>query len=148
MAITAAYSIGFAGHSAEEFFTALRVHGIRRLIDVRLRPTSQLAGFAKARDLSWFLAELCRAEYIHEPLLAPTAELLDGYRKKQIPWEEYEERFAKLMQERSIETALSPSLIDVPAVLLCSEHTPDRCHRRLVLEHLAPHWGGFEIVHL
>jgi uncharacterized protein (DUF488 family) len=149
MAFTRIYSIGFAGHRAEDFFGALRSHGIQRLVDVRLRPTSQLAGFAKAADLAWFLKELCGAEYAHEPLLTPTPEILDAYRKKAIGWDEYAERFLGLMEERHVETTVAASSFEIPTVFLCSEHAPDRCHRRLALEYLAERWGAdLEIVHL
>ena len=73
------YTIGFTQKSAAEFFGALRRAGIKRLIDVRLGNTSQLAAFAKRDDLAYFLGEICAAEYRHEPMLAPTAEILDDY---------------------------------------------------------------------
>ena len=66
------YSIGFTQKTAEHFFGLLNRAGIRRLLDVRLNNVSQLAGFAKREDLRYFLREICGAEYVHEPLLAPT----------------------------------------------------------------------------
>jgi uncharacterized protein (DUF488 family) len=67
------HTIGFTQKSASRFFGLLREAGVRRLVDVRLNNVSQLAGFAKRDDLAFFLAEICDAEYVHEPLLAPTA---------------------------------------------------------------------------
>lgn len=122
--------------------------GIRRLLDVRLNNVSQLAGFSKREDLAYFLRELCGAEYLHEPLLAPTQALLDAYRKQKGSWEEYERRFLDLMRERRIEERLDRHLFDIPTVLLCSEATPERCHRRLVLEYLQERWGDLRITHL
>jgi uncharacterized protein (DUF488 family) len=142
------HTIGFTKKSAADFFRALQRSGIKRLIDVRLNNTSQLAGFAKRDDLQYFLRELCGAEYRHEPTLAPTAEILDAYKKKQISWDEYETRFIDLLADRTAETAVDRRLFDVPAVLLCSEPSPQRCHRRLAAEYLAGKWGGAEIVHL
>jgi uncharacterized protein (DUF488 family) len=142
------YTIGFTKKSAEEFFGLLRAAGIKRLLDVRLNNVSQLAGFAKRDDLRFFLKELCGADYIHEPLLAPTQELLDGYKKLKGSWCDYEERFLALMAERKIEEKIDRRLFEVPTVLLCSEATADRCHRRLVLEYLKTKWGEFDIVHL
>jgi uncharacterized protein YeaO (DUF488 family) len=115
---------------------------------VRLGNTSQLAGFAKRDDLRYFLRELCDAEYCHEPTLAPTEEILDGYKKKQLSWEQYEARFIELLSERAAENAVARELFDVPAVLLCSEASPDHCHRRLAAEYLAGKWGEVKIVHL
>jgi uncharacterized protein (DUF488 family) len=142
------FTIGFTKKTAEEFFGLLRKAGVRRLLDVRLRNTSHLAGWAKQEDLQFFLRELLQVEYVHEPLLAPTDELLTGYRKRRLGWEEYEEQFLKLMAERRVEETLPRSLFEMPTVLLCTEPTPDRCHRRLVAEYLRDKWGDLEIVHL
>lgn len=141
-------TVGFAGHSAESFFGGLITAGIRQLVDVRIHNVSQLAGFAKRDDLRYFLRNLGAIEYVHEPLLAPTSELLKQYRDKQIGWPEYEREFLALMASRGIESLLSPDLFAVPTVLLCSEHTPDQCHRRLVAEYLQDHWGDVTIRHL
>ena len=142
------YSTGFTQKTAEQFFESLRRVGIRRLLDVRLNNSSQLAAFSKRDDLAYFLRELCHAEYRHEPLLAPTQDLLDAYKKRKGAWADYEQAFLALMRERHIEEVLSPSLFDTPTVLLCSELTAEHCHRRLVLEYLQQHWGGIQIVHL
>ena len=142
------YTIGFTKKTAAEFFAALRRAGIKRLIDVRLNNTSQLAGFAKRDDLAYFLDELCEAEYRHEPMLSPDKELLDGYKKKVVPWEQYESAFLALLRERQAETLVDRRLFDVPTVLLCSEPTAEHCHRRLVAEYLAAAWGEVTIVHL
>jgi uncharacterized protein (DUF488 family) len=143
-----AYSIGFTKRTAADFFAALRRAEIRRLLDVRLHNASQLAGFTKRDDLPFFLKELCGADYRHEPLFTPTPELLEGYRKKHISWREYEPRFLSLLAERAVERQIDRKLFQIPTVLLCSEATATRCHRRLILEYLQEKWGGLEIVHL
>lgn len=142
------YSIGFTQRTAEEFFGALRDAGVQRLLDVRLNNTSQLAGFAKRDDLRFFLREVCAAEYEHESLLAPTQEMLDAYKKRKGAWEEYECEFLALMRERRVEKQISRAAFDKPTALLCSEPTPEHCHRRLVMEYLAEAWGGVELRHL
>ena len=142
------YTIGFAGRPAPDFFATLRGSGIRRLLDVRLNNTSQLAGFTKRSDLPYLLREICDAEYLHLPLLAPTRELLDGYRKLGGSWAEYERGFMALMDERRVEQQVAPTLFEVPTVLLCSERTAERCHRRLVCEYLEAAWGDLTAVHL
>lgn len=118
------------------------------MLDVRLHNTGQLAGFSKREDLAFFLKELCDADYVHEPRLSPSEELLSDYRQKRITWPEYEPRFLALMAERRVENLIDPALFSVPTALLCSERTADRCHRRLVLEYLAQHWGDLRAVHL
>ena len=142
------YSIGFTQKSASEFFGTLKSHAIERLLDVRLNNTSQLAGFAKQADLAWFLGEICGAAYEHEPLLAPTQELLDAFKKHKGSWDVYEQSFLSLMKERKIESAIDRESFAKRTVLLCSEPTAERCHRRLVLEYLQQHWEGIKVHHL
>jgi len=142
------YTIGFTKKSAAEFFEILRRAGIRRLIDVRLNNTSQLAAFTKRDDLRYFLAELCGADYYHHPELSPTKEILDAYKKKVMPWGEYEERFLGLLHERKVDQTLHKTFFDLPAVLLCSEPTAEHCHRRIVAEYLRAKWPEVKIVHL
>ena len=142
------YSIGFTQKSASQFFGALKAHGIERLLDVRLNNTSQLSGFAKQADLAYFLRELCHAEYEHEPLLAPTQEMLDAYKKKKGDWEAYTEAYLSLIRSRKVESALSPESFRKRTVLLCSEATAEHCHRRLALEYLQQHWENVIIRHL
>ena len=143
------FTIGFTRTTAEDFFQRLKSSGIERLLDVRLNNKSQLAGFAKRDDLAYFLRELVGAEYEHAPLLAPTQDILDDFKKKkEMPWDEYEDRFLRLMRDREIEEQLSPEDFSWRTVLLCSEDTPDHCHRRLVAEYLQNHWKDIEIIHL
>lgn len=142
------YTIGFTKRTAAEFFGALKRAGVKRLLDVRLNNSSQLAGFTKKDDLPFFLKEICGAEYVHEPLLAPTQELLDDYKKKKGIWQDYERRFLQLMEQRRIEEKIDRRLFELPTILLCSEKTAEHCHRRLVLEYLGKKWGGVKAVHL
>ncbi len=141
-------TIGVTKRTAADFFGALRRAGVKRVLDVRLKNSSQLAGFSKRDDLPFFLAELCDADYVHEPLLAPTPELLSDYRKRRIDWPAYERRFLELIGTRQIEQAINRELFAVPTALLCTEPTADRCHRRLVLEYLQAAWGRVRPVHL
>lgn len=142
------YTIGFTKKTATDFFEPLRKHGITRLVDVRINNTSQLAGFTKRDDLTYFLQELLAAEYIHEPRLAPTKELLRAYRDGALDWSAYEVAFLDLMSERRTEETIPPGLFAGNVVLLCSEATPDRCHRRLVVEYLDRAWGDVQAIHL
>src|SRR5262245_7678602 len=95
------YTIGFVKRTAAEFFGALRQASVKRVLDVRLNNVSQLAGFTKKTDLSFFLKEICDAEYVHERQLAPTQDLLDGYKKRKGSWQDYEQAFLHLMKQRA-----------------------------------------------
>ncbi|PTS78424.1 hypothetical protein DBR07_07560 [Aeromonas sp. HMWF036] len=142
------YTIGFTQKSAEDFFTLIASNNIKRIVDVRVNNTSQLSGFAKRDDLLFFLSRLTQAEYVHLPELAPTKELLATYQKKKLSWTQYEEEFLNLMARRNIEKNIKINdLYD--GCLLCSEHKPHQCHRRLVLEYLAKYSEtNFQIKHL
>jgi uncharacterized protein (DUF488 family) len=142
------YTIGFTQTTAERFFGRLKAAAIGRLLDVRLNNSSQLAGFAKAQDLPFFLHELVGASYRHDPRLAPTQQLLDTYKKQKGDWSTYENGFLELMSRRRIEQVLAPADFEIPTALLCSEATADNCHRRLVCEYLAEHWPEVVAVHL
>ena len=143
------YTIGFTQKRAEQFFRLLREHEVARLIDIRLKPGGQLAGFAKKEDLPYFLRTLSNGcGYVHMPELAPGKELLVDYRKDG-DWERYEARFQLLMDERSIPDSLDRALFETArCCLLCSEATADHCHRRLVAERLATRWADVQIIHL
>lgn len=142
------YSIGFTQKSASQFFGILKNNGIERLLDVRLNNTSQLAGFAKQADLSYFLREICGAAYEHEPLLAPTQDILDTYKKHKGSWDIYFEAYTTLLRARKVESVLCKDSFNKKTVLLCSEATAEHCHRRLALEYLQEHWDGVIIRHL
>lgn len=141
------FTIGFTKSKAAHFFGRLEHAGVTRVHDTRLNRTSQLAGFAKQDDLAFFLERIGGIAYQVEALLAPTADILDAYRKKQIGWDEYARRYLDLLVARRVEQRIA--LHDLEGTcLLCSEATPDHCHRRLAADYLAQAIGGLEIVHL
>lgn len=141
------FTIGFTKKNAEQFFMRLKQPGLVRLVDARLNNVSQLAGFTKKEDLRFFLREINYIDYIHCPDLAPTKEILDEYKKNGGDWSSYENQFIGLMARRKIEDTISKEIIN-GGCLLCSESTPEHCHRRLVAEYLRSRWGDLEIVHL
>ncbi len=141
------YTIGFTQKNAPQFFGLLRQNGVRRLVDIRLNPSGQLSGFARRDDLPYFLKELAGGcEYLYLPELAPTKELMLAIRETR-NWDGYVTRFEALMDGRDIPAALDRSIFEA-ACLLCSEATPEHCHRRLVAERLVRSWPDIEIIHL
>jgi uncharacterized protein (DUF488 family) len=141
------FTIGFTKKTAREFFGKLHRPGLLRVVDVRLNNVSQLAGFSKRDDLAFFCETILSIGYVHLPELAPTQEMLDAYRKNHGGWASYEKEFLSLLASREVEKTLDRELID-GGCLLCSEPTPERCHRRLVAEYLQGKWGGMEIEHI
>lgn len=109
---------------------------------------SQLAGFAKAADLSFFLRSIVGATYEHDTRLSPSEELLAAYRGKEVSWGDYEPRFLELMEERGVPEIIERAPYEAAkTVLLCSEATAEHCHRRLVAELLRDAWGA-KVEHL
>jgi len=141
------FTIGFTRKTAEKFFRLLSESGVKRVVDVRLNNSSQLAGFSKQTDLQYFLKELCGIDYVHVPDLAPTKSILDAYKKHKGSWDVYEQEFLSLMESRRIDEVLARDIID-QSCLLCSEDKPHHCHRRLVAEYLADKWGQIDPRHL
>lgn len=141
------FTVGFTKKSAEMFFTRLKAAGVKRLVDVRLNNVSQLAAFTKKDDLRYFTKVICGIDYVHLPVLAPTRDILDLYKKHKGDWPSYERQFLDLMRVRRIEETVSRDLLD-GGCLLCSEEKPQHCHRRLVAEYLKEKWGAVEIEHI
>ena len=141
------FTIGFTKKSAETFFTRLKSAGVTRLVDVRLNNVSQLSGFAKKDDLRFFTKSICNINYVHALDLAPTADILDAYKKQKGDWSVYECQFLDLMTKRRIEETTPREMLD-GGCLLCSEEKPQYCHRRLVAEYLKEKWGDVEIEHI
>lgn len=141
------YTIGFTQKNAKRFFELLNSSNANKIIDIRLNNNSQLAGFTKHEDLAFFLDSILNWKYFHYLSLAPTKELLDSYKKKEISWKEYEDFFNRLMETRHIAEKIKEDDV-VGGVLLCSEHLPTNCHRRLVAEYFQKIWPGVKIKHL
>lgn len=141
------FTIGFTKKTAEQFFTLLQQAGVRRVVDVRLNNSSQLAGFAKRDDLRYFLKAIAGIDYLHLPELAPTQEMLDAYKKQKGDWSDYVAEFLPLMSERRIEETVAGQLQDGDC-LLCSEHSPEQCHRSLIVEYLESKGIALDVQHL
>lgn len=140
-------TIGFTKKSAETFFSLLQTHKVNQILDTRLRPGSQLSGFAKGRDLAYFAKEIAQIQYVHEPLFAPEKELLSRYRNQEISWEEYADEYLNLMDLRKIKQKVQAENLHKNC-LLCSEHEPEHCHRRLLAEYYQAVGKEVKITHL
>ncbi len=139
MTMSRIYTIGTNGKSPRKFFHILKDNNIDLLIDVRLNNKSQLAGFAKGGDdyLGYFLNDLFGIKYIHDPLFAPTDEILDNYHQDH-DWNKYVVKFNKLIKERHFKEHFDKEYSQYKNIcFLCAEETADQCHRRLVAEAIA-----------
>lgn len=127
------YTIGFTQKSAEQFFKLIKINNIELLVDIRLNNKSQLAGFTKGDDLRYFLSEICKCKYKHCIEYAPTKEILDGYKKKSMTWNDYVEQYNNLMIKRGNYKNFVADFNSYDNIcLLCSEPTAEQCHRKLI----------------
>ena len=149
-------TIGFKGKPAKEFFGALKTAGVQKLLDIRRRNVSQLAGFTKGPDLRFFLEQCFGIAYEHIPDFGPSEELLKEYRarlgkkkKDDAAWEFYVERFRNEILSPEVRDRFKKATDGLETVcLLCSEETAERCHRRLLAEYLRDNLDGIDIHHL
>lgn len=141
------FNIGFTQKTAEEFFEKLRVNKIECLIDIRLNPNGQLSRFAFEKDLPYFLDKLVGGcKYAHRIDFAPKKELLMQVRDKTNPMSKdyklFEVAFNKqLKTESHINDFVTKFGKYSRVVLLCSEPTTEKCHRRLVSDMLLKIFG-------
>lgn len=141
------YTIGFTKKSAERFFYLLTSNNVKRIIDTRLNNSSQLSGFAKAEDLKFFTKAIGNIDYSYKPEFAPTKELIKKYRDKEISWEGYEIGYLKLLASRNISQKVNLEEFHQNC-LLCSEHLPTNCHRRILAEYFKKINNDIKIIHL
>jgi len=66
------YTIGFTNKSAQQFFELLKDNEVVKIVDTRINNTSQLAGFAKGSDLSFFAKAVGNMDYLYKIDFAPT----------------------------------------------------------------------------
>ena len=141
------YTIGFTKKSAQEFFDTLRRNNIKQIVDVRLNNVSQLAGFAKRDDLTYFLRELCGIDYYHFEFLAPTKEIKHRFAGSK-NWDIYAAEYIALLGSRRVLDKLDRSFFDRETCFLCAEASPNQCHRMLLAQYLAEQWGDIQVRHL
>jgi len=150
------FTIGFKGRTAKNFFLTLKNAGVQKLIDVRRRNSSQLAGYSKGEDLKFFLEKCFNISYEHIPEFAPSERLLGEYQnllgKKKFndsAWAYYVGEFRKEVLSEQIVQRFHEAADDLHVVcLLCSEETAERCHRRLLAEYLKEHLRDIKVEHL
>ncbi len=138
------FTIGFTKKSAEGFFSILKNAGVKKIIDVRLRPESQLSGFAKRRDLKYFLKVIDGIEYEYHEEFVTSPELLDEARRGEVTHEVAMKKYVDLIKSR--ELTFKAADFD-GGCLLCAEPDPNHCHRKALAEYLASRLP-LKIVHL
>ena len=141
------YTIGFTKKTAEQFFELLIKNGVKKIIDVRLNNSSQLAGFAKGADLQYFARAIGNIDYVYIEDFAPTKKLLNDYQNKRIDWEGYCKIYNNMLKERDILKKYDVKDFD-GSCFLCSEDKAEQCHRSLLVEFLKTNNKNIKIKHL
>jgi uncharacterized protein (DUF488 family) len=141
------FTIGFTKKDARTFFGLLTDNHVRTVIDVRLHNQSQLAGFTKKEDLYYFLEKIAGISYVHLMEATPEESLMKNLHGKKITWQAFESAYRDLVLKRKVFEKMDRKIRD-NGCLLCSEPTPEHCHRRLFAEYLKERIPDLEIVHL
>jgi len=142
------FTIGYTKKSAENFFGILKENKIEKLIDIRESNTNVYAGYTMKQNFPFFLSNILGVEYIEMKILAPTKEIRKIYHEDKLNnWNLYEDEYIKLLDGRDIKSVIDKDILD-SGVLLCSEPTPEKCHRRLAAEYLQNTYNDIEVIHL
>lgn len=142
------FSIGFTSKTAEAFFGLLSDNEMDCLVDIRLNPNGQLSRFAFEKDLPFFLNRLVDGcEYVHRVDLAPRKELIKEVRTKGSAMSKDYKLFEKEFNQYLVEESDIANFVErfgkyQNVVLLCSEPTTEKCHRRLVCDMLLSRFGN------
>ena len=134
------FNIGFTQKTAKEFFGILKDNKIDCLVDIRLNPNGQLSRFAFEKDLPYFLEKLVDdCKYVHRVDLAPKNELLKEVRTKGAAMSKDYKLFEKSFKQQLESESMIENFVEQfkkyqNVILLCSEPTTEKCHRRLVSE--------------
>lgn len=99
--------------------------------------------------LASFMERFQRPMYdMHLKLLAPPLELKNGYKRGEISWEEYVPIFRKeVLEPQSILIKMFAYMaLNNNLTFLCSEKTPEKCHRRLLAEECKKYQPNLEVI--
>ena len=135
------FTIGYGGRSKEEVLALLKAHGVRTVVDIRLRPDRASMGIsvkAKTADKgleSW----LAQAGIGYRSLV----ELGNVF----LEFPDWQERYRQLLDSSGELLAERLEGIEGPICLLCAEKRVCECHRQQVAEWLAGHRGA-EVHHM
>ncbi len=79
--------------------------------------------------------------------LAPTKEIMNTYRSGELSTEQYHQQYLELLKQRNVLQNLQIGEFE-NACLLCSEHEPEHCHRKVLAEYIQGAYPQVEVVHL
>jgi uncharacterized protein (DUF488 family) len=133
------YTIGYGGRAPEEFLQLLTEHGVRMLVDVRLRPDRASMGiYTLAKDPEKGIRGLlAKAGIGYVSLL----ELGNPF----FEMDDWESRYARLFESAGeLLTERLLAGIEKPFCLMCSEKSVEECHRKFIAAYLERRGGEAE----
>ena len=133
-------TIGYGGRAPTELVRLLQEHGVRTVVDVRIRPDhASMGAYVLARTPDKGIQRLLSDSGIGYTWVA---NLGNGFRNM-VDWRERYERFLRA----DLKSHLGPLHgIPEPFCLLCAEKDVEKCHRKLVADVLAER--GAQVTHL
>ncbi|HJY80673.1 MAG TPA: DUF488 domain-containing protein [Candidatus Binatia bacterium] len=134
------YTIGYGGRRPQDFLALLQQHGIKTIVDVRLRPDRASLGiYTQAKSPEKGIQGLLLKGGIHYLSLVELGNLF----REDTQWRE---RYRRLLAQAG--DVLVERLSDVPGpfCLLCAEQRAAECHRQVIAEYLAQQ--GWAVQHL
>jgi uncharacterized protein (DUF488 family) len=140
MASTKLFTIGYGGVTPKDLVSQLTAHGIRAVVDVRLRPDrASMGAYTKARTHEKGIQKLLSDSGIEYFSRQELGNLF-------LEFDDWRERYQQLFDRAG--DLLITRLADIPTpyCLLCAERHPDECHRQVIATFLT--MRGFEIEHL
>jgi uncharacterized protein (DUF488 family) len=135
------FTIGYGGRTREQFLALLCSHGVRTVVDVRLRPDRASMGiWVKAKTAEKGIEQWLAEAGIGYRSLVELGNVFLGF-------DDWPERYARLLEGSG--ELLTERLGDIsgPLCLMCAEKRPAECHRRQIAEYLARTQGA-QIQHL
>jgi uncharacterized protein (DUF488 family) len=138
------FTIGYEATTVPEFVAALRNAGVERVIDVRALPLSRRPGFSKT-PLRTALGQ-AGIDYVHLKALGTPSEGRAAARAgRHADLERIYAGQLELPEAIAQSAEMLAFAAEKPSALLCMEREPAHCHRRLLLDAVAP---DAEVVHL
>ena len=139
--VVRAFTIGYGGRKPADFTALLTRHGVRTVVDVRLRPDrASMGSYSLSKDPAKGIAGLLAAVGIGYVSLPELGNLFLGYDDSLTRYAALLERAGPLLFDRL-------DGIPGPLCLMCAEKKVAECHRQDLAAYLARE-RGWEFLHL
>ena len=136
------YTIGYGGRRAAEFVELLTRHGVRSVVDVRLRPDrASMGAYALAKSPEKGIQGLLAKAGIRYVSLVELGNLF-------LDRDDWQDAYRRLLAAAGdvLTERLFALQLTGPICFMCAEKEPERCHRALLGEHLAKR--GYDLRHI